>query len=335
MIWRLETGERIGILDTLAGSTSLTSTITTLFKLRVISGLGIILVTVWALSPVGGQASFRQFSIVTRTDSELAFYNYTTTNGDLGLYQDSGRSMHWAVVNTLFLAAIVGPSQTKTSPRDLWGNVKIPRIEHFESNNNFIPDQDGWYNTRISQNQESNPMVFTSLIGLPMAGFKNSNFIDNKWNIQTSYFNLSNCVLTDPNYGRRPRNTSFVTNFPDDNGGLIWWNSSFNATNGHSTPRSNISFINGSMPAFRFAYSSQIGPGPPGECSIQTIYVELEVFCADAASCLVSRMRRSRLDHPHANITQLDFQTHIYWNWYLFAAALSPRPKAEVPTPLC
>jgi hypothetical protein len=54
LIWRLENGERIGILDTLAGSTSLTSTFTSQLQLRRITLLGVTLIAVWALSPVGG-----------------------------------------------------------------------------------------------------------------------------------------------------------------------------------------------------------------------------------------------------------------------------------------
>ncbi|KAF2727742.1 hypothetical protein EJ04DRAFT_594034 [Polyplosphaeria fusca] len=318
MIWRLETGERISILDTLASSTSLISTITSLFRLRIISGLGVILVAVWALSPVGGQASFRQFSVGTRTDSEPALYKYTTSSGYNLYYEIPNRMSPGVIDNSLFAASIVASSHTKASPVDLWSNVKIPRIEHFESKNNIVSDQDGWYNTGINQNQDSDPMLFTSLTGIPMAGFENSDFINNRWNIQASYFNISNCVPSNASFGRLPPNTSYVSH---NDSGLIWWNSSTdNTTEGYHSPRSNISYINGSMPAFRFGYASQIGPIAPGECSIQTIYVEVEVFCADASSCLVSRMRRSKLDHPHANITKLDFQTVTYWNWYLFAS---------------
>lgn len=53
LLWRLERGERIEILDILATSTSLTSTITPQFQLRRISTWGTILVAIWALSSIG------------------------------------------------------------------------------------------------------------------------------------------------------------------------------------------------------------------------------------------------------------------------------------------
>ena len=44
--WRLESGERIGVLDTLAASTSLAGTLLSQFQLRAISLIGIILVLI-------------------------------------------------------------------------------------------------------------------------------------------------------------------------------------------------------------------------------------------------------------------------------------------------
>lgn len=64
LIWRMERGERIGVLDILAESTFLTSTVTSQLQLRMIRFLGVALVAIWALSPLDGQASFRQLGIV-------------------------------------------------------------------------------------------------------------------------------------------------------------------------------------------------------------------------------------------------------------------------------
>ena len=63
-------------------------------------------------------------------------------------YGDSGREAVWAIVNTLFGAAIISPFVVKTSPLDLWGNIKVPRIEYFESLSSS--DSDGWFNTSLN-----------------------------------------------------------------------------------------------------------------------------------------------------------------------------------------
>lgn len=51
MLWGIETGQRIAVLDTLAGSTSLTSTVVSQVHLRRVSYVGLGLVAIWMLSP--------------------------------------------------------------------------------------------------------------------------------------------------------------------------------------------------------------------------------------------------------------------------------------------
>jgi hypothetical protein len=64
LLWRLEKGARIGLLDTLAGSTSLTSTVTSQIQLRTISILGFGIVLLWLLLPLGGQAQSGSLALV-------------------------------------------------------------------------------------------------------------------------------------------------------------------------------------------------------------------------------------------------------------------------------
>ena len=117
---------------------------TSLFRLRIISLLGVVLIIIWALSPVGGQASFRQLRIGAVKTTEPNLYKYFVSTTDLSRYYDSGRAGLWAMVNTLFLAAIMGPPKAKNSPLDLWGNVKIPGVEFYEGNRDQSPDEDGY-----------------------------------------------------------------------------------------------------------------------------------------------------------------------------------------------
>ena len=326
LVWRLERGERVGVLDTLAASTSLTSTIASLFRLRVLNAIGIVLIAIWALSPVGGQASFRQFSIGSSTDTTSALYEYPATTGNLHQYDNSDRAAIWAAVNILYRAAVIGPAETKRSPLDLWGNVKIPRVEYYEDNHEAESDNDGWYQTHINDN--SDPAIFASLIGIPLSGVNGSGFIDYKLNLQTMYLNLS--CTKNYIYNQGVPDNAFSLGSPQDSTAHLWWDRSFSVSN-MTTARSNISLVNGSMPAYTFGYVNiGIDSSFVVACTLRTTYVEAEVSCADASSCLVSRMRRSRLDHPHANITQLDIATGLYWNWYLFALAfigsLTTRP---------
>ena len=88
LLWRLGKGEYIGTLDLLAGSTSLTSTVTTQLKLRFIGLLGIALMFIWAFSPVGGQASLRAMTTGLRLDTSSASFSYMTTDSTLTEYEN-------------------------------------------------------------------------------------------------------------------------------------------------------------------------------------------------------------------------------------------------------
>ena len=76
----------------LAGSTSVTCTIASQLQLRMISFLGMALVVIWTLSPIGGQASFRQMTIGPRISTKPASFTYMTTSNLLQTYTDLATS---------------------------------------------------------------------------------------------------------------------------------------------------------------------------------------------------------------------------------------------------
>ena len=284
LVWRLEKGERIGILDILAGSTSLTSTVTSQLKLRVLSFFGSALIVIWALSPVGGQASFRQMTIGTQTFIEPASFIYTVPNGNLAKFMGSDQVTNYAIANSLFISAVILPIATKISPVDTWGNAKIPMIEHYE--NISTADDQGWFTADTSHN------IYPSLIGLPMAG-TNESFVFHVRNIETSYLHLD-CPIV---YG----DPISVSNWPDDSytgyGAVMW--TTDNGTSGVA-PR-------------QFFYLSY-GPTATSRCTVTTSYVEVEITCSPPASCAVSRLRRSQRAHLPAAHTVLDL--HLAWDTF-------------------
>jgi hypothetical protein len=88
-LWRLELGERMKVLDQLLGSTSIFATVVTQLKFRNIGFVGAGLIILWALSPIGGQASLRvlDFSTATTTQPQTMQYldmNSTFEPADMG-----------------------------------------------------------------------------------------------------------------------------------------------------------------------------------------------------------------------------------------------------------
>jgi hypothetical protein len=299
--WRLESGERCGILDILAGSTSLTSTIVSLLQLRMVTFLGLFLATIWTLSPIGGQASFRQITTGNMTSDHTTRFDYMVPDGILdAVNYASDRPIWWGVIDNLFNAALVAPATTKASPRDLWGNVKIPFIEALEDTSSA--ENDGWFRVHTDQNTDTS---FASLLGVPMTGLDDKDAVRMNMTLQTLYLVLDCKGI--PNYSNgswRPP-------------GIFRANSSMNAqmgwddTNDEAIARKGRMYGPERQIPFQFYFGSSWWDDTNGilQCQITTTYVEVEIFCPNGTTCAASKIRRSRLNHPQRARTQFDFAT--------------------------
>jgi hypothetical protein len=58
---------------------------------------------------------------------------YMVNSGYLGSYSSAATNLQGgAMAGVVFVAALMGSPATKSSPLDVWGNVKVPRIENYE-----------------------------------------------------------------------------------------------------------------------------------------------------------------------------------------------------------
>ncbi|KAM0151952.1 hypothetical protein ACHAPG_007959 [Botrytis cinerea] len=290
LLWRLEKGEDIGVLDVLAGSTSLASTVISQLKLRIFSFVGIPLIVIWALSPIGGQASFRQLTISKKMllDSTQSYYMIST--GSMPFLQFLPIISWFSIVNAIFMSSVMGPPTTKSSPSDIWGNVKIPYIERYE--NGATPDSKGWFSVNYTNS------IYSSLVGVPISGL-DSSFADSTTGRQ--------CSL--PN-GVDPIGAT-------GSGASIW---SFD----NNTERVNLDPT--SLTARTFTYLSW-GPTAGSNCTITSTYVEVAVTCRSSSTCTITKIRRSRLSNPPAAYSLLETKMKPFPNpyggnnnWWLFSA---------------
>jgi hypothetical protein len=93
-----------------------------------------------------------------------AMFSVATSNTQRGKFAEAG---------ALYNAALLAPQTVKSGQQDSWGNVKIPR---YESLNSSYQDSEGW---RAVPSVLSTPELYSSLVGLPVAGLpdnKSSNF---------------------------------------------------------------------------------------------------------------------------------------------------------------
>ena len=74
--WKIEKGVGIATLEQLLGSRTIGSTFLTLVSLRLYNFLGLLLVVLWALSPLGGQATLRTPSFELSSSVTAADFTY-------------------------------------------------------------------------------------------------------------------------------------------------------------------------------------------------------------------------------------------------------------------
>ncbi|KAI4663897.1 uncharacterized protein J4E88_010747 [Alternaria novae-zelandiae] len=103
-----------------------------------------------------------------------------------------GRQWLWApdftqlkpFLDTSYLAALLSPTTAEGSPRDSWGHIRVPRIEHYEVTSQ--PGNEGWYGTKNGTLES-----YSSFVGIPIGGMDSAEFIDYSTRIQSKYFHLA------------------------------------------------------------------------------------------------------------------------------------------------
>lgn len=312
LVWRLERGEDIGVLDVLAGSSSLTSTVTSQLKLRLVSIYGLALIAIWILSPIGGQACLRQMTSSELIASEDASCTYMSPQGDLGhIQQGASIASQHAIIDGTFVASMLASAAVKASHIDAFGNVKIPKIEVCEQSS--TPDQDGWYET------SSGSTIFSSLVGLPLywsPGFENADYATN---VEAQYLNLD-CPfvntpmnMTAPHFYDHP-NGSYVDGPWEGAGSEIW--TAENMTERYHTSQNNA----GALKPFTFSYWDY-AMIRSSRCSLTTTYVEAEISCPMGSTCHVSKVRRSPRNATSTAYTLLENPDSTFYNLPTFLTA--------------
>ncbi|RSL45120.1 hypothetical protein CEP54_014400 [Fusarium duplospermum] len=135
--WRLEKGATLGSLEQLIGSRTFGSTVVTLLHHRVSKPLSIVLILVWALSPLGAQSMLRMLEsrLEPRVQDSTVIHFDTDAPTQQSCMMPSSRdgsaglAAMVSYVKTMFSAVLLSPSTTKLDSMDIWGNVKVPILK--------------------------------------------------------------------------------------------------------------------------------------------------------------------------------------------------------------
>jgi hypothetical protein len=315
LVWRLGRGEKIGTLDMLASSTSLTNTFTSQLKLRILSILGIGLLALWTLSPFGGQACLRQMSTSEAVTTERLPFAYFAPEGNLEHVEMGSTTSQFAIIDGTFISALLASAAIKASSLDPWGNIKVPKIEDYE--NTTVSDGNGWFDHDVN----STTNVYASLVGVPLAWTAAPSDASFDMIIETAYLSLDCPIVNGSRDDLSQRNVSCS-----------------GATSAVFLPETNGSRNreDATLKPMNFTYLDW-GMTGVSQCLLATTYIEARVQCSSVSACGVSRLRRSRLDHPVPGFTLLDtpssgaFQnTDIFFQHFIQLMAGHPSQASPV-----
>lgn len=301
--WRLQVGERIGLLDLCYGSTTLTGTITTVLELRKFGLVEVVLALVWALSPLGGQAMLRVVSFQPAGEVSFRQVQYLDSSNSTFPQSLVGRSNggYTIPVAALFLASVGAPGTTRNSSMDTWGNMKIPMVEQLPGFQSMESTE--WTNVDAT----SEPPIYSSLLGIPTANVPSTG--NSTFTVETAYMNVNCPALNRVPYvdivkTRASMSPSDPSTCPCNNTFMWGEISTLSSQEGKGgAARCGASSLD-SRSLMYFSFDND-GNGTFANCSMTTSYVELQVDCT-GWNCSTTAVRPSTKQNPSANHTVLD-----------------------------
>jgi hypothetical protein len=183
--WKLEQSITIGLLEYLLSSRSLGSAFLSLMKLRIFNTWVPLVLSVWCLSPLGGQASLRAvYSDVSSIKSTMEFHHLDNNHtSPINIYSSSAARFNPAI-NALFVTALASSNSSKLGSQDMYGNLRLPMLEAITSE----LATDTWYDLR-----DRDVPAHAALLGIPFIGAPSN--ANSSFNVQTSY-TFCSCSVT-------------------------------------------------------------------------------------------------------------------------------------------
>ena len=278
------------------GSLTIFGTVELQFLLRTFDLLGIGLVLLWALSPLGGQASLRLLETGTQPTSSTQNVSYLNPEAEsiLVFGGDTVQEIGF-YINALYIAALFTTPATQASPVDTWSNVKVPTIEKLESTGKR--DADGWY--AVSPENAS----YSSLVGLPIDGTKKTGSYN--FYVESLYMTLDCPTVSDFTLEGGTTHGGFFIQFDNSTQLILYPNQTSYPT--VKPWRVNFSALSNIESDNAFT----------ANCTLTRSSVESNVTC-DHGSCSVTQIRRSLFDRRPPGWTPLyygDSMTSMedYW----------------------
>lgn len=325
---RSERGIKLNELHFLVTTRNTSDAIYALKHVCSMSLLTFITILIWALSPLGGQASLRILRTTNQINSTTSVARYLDTgplrhhyiHSMLNEADSSDESFFWLADVEMFIA-INQPGDVQESPMDIWGNVKIPWIDTLDAE-----QPDSWIQTVDITGADS----WSSLIGIPIHDLPSFGTKDLR--IETSYLSLDCSPLREvelPKYDDGPARV--VISCPGcplwenttlhelcTNGGAPDWCERLTAFLGLDQPDEEQSADANIIVVRAWAGIGQQSTHNPSmngwstTCAVTEKRVEMQVQCNEG--CHSKAIRYSQRDKRPTNLTAFD-----YWASYVLS----------------
>ena len=252
--------------------------------------VGLAVLALWLLSPLGGQSSLRILDIKNSTITSSAPIQYfSTASPPLGASNTvfSGAdymAQSAPVVGALLQASLLEAVNVLESPVDLWNNVKIPRIEEVSPFSDATPG-----NPWIPIN-ETGSQAWTSLSGLMVRGLPANG--SSSMPLKYSYLDLSCADSTRirPITDSKTHNTSYTstlgmnltlhpTNFPFTDSGATFFMDSPSLNSPITNSTHTINLVYGSEAMYMSSASDEGRFLDLFNCTMMLARVEANVSC--------------------------------------------------------
>ncbi|VTO82942.1 unnamed protein product [Fusarium graminearum] len=188
--WRLEQpgGVSLAVLEQVFGSQSFATALERVFVVHTHVFLGILILSTWALSPLGGQSSSRILSFGDRTEVSNGTISYLHPAYQVTSYINRNSYLTTrASIAALYSSCLLSSPEQKRSPRDLWDLPKIPQWKSDKKVGETYPVD----NEALRNGKDD----YASLIGIKLRGLDfEEGLTQYNFTVQTSYIDLQ-CLL--------------------------------------------------------------------------------------------------------------------------------------------
>lgn len=310
--WRLEKpdGIKLGVLEQIASSQSLSSALEKAFTVRSMHFLPLLILLTWALSPLGGQSSLRLLNESRDAIVTNSTVYYTNPDFQESAFESaSGISDYRTMVNIVYSSALFSVPSKRAALVDPWERPKLRQFTNAAMDDPNLEWQDFDQNSNDLSGED-----FVSLLGLSIEGLLTDDpTMIFEFKVNSSYMDVE-CERVK---GHKTENSTTVT------GG------SFNTTLQNYTATGDpVSwFLNTKRTGHRFNYDSRMSLTVPQnipevteryaffECVTRRIPIEAEISCGPFPStgCRVirQRYRADKTDPTPSSITG-SLETDMY-----------------------